>query len=118
MASFRRFFWAVNDDDVLAVKNCVQGAWCKVSKEYTFAKNVGQPGRVWETEAYEYNENVQKLEKKKFLRQPVAVKKGIEGLLCVPYMDGDEFKGVVELGLQPVKELVEAVEEDLQKKEK
>merc|ERR1712032_720805 len=106
-------YWAPNDDDELAVKNCAPGAWCDASKEYTFPKDVGQPGRVWENEEYEYNENVQLLDPEKFLRQPITVEEGIEGLLCVPYMKNDELKGVVELGFKPIADIVETVKGDL-----
>jgi len=110
-------YWTENNDNVLAVKNCVSGEWCDVSKNYTFAKDVGQPGRVWESENYEYNENVQELDPEKFLRQPVAVNVGVKGLLCVAHTENGNFEGVVELGrkqAKPVeKKIVKALEEQL-----
>jgi len=111
-------YWTVNDDDVLAVEYCVPGEWCDVSKEYTFAKDKGQPGRVWESKDYEYNENVQDLDPEKFMRQPVAVEVGIKGLLCVAHTEDGEFKGALELGLMEEKPVdedeVEALKEMIQ----
>lgn len=113
-------YWSKSDDDpdVLAVEYCVPGEWCDVSVDYTFGKDVGQPGRVWKSKDYEYNENVQNLDPEKFLRQPVAVEVGIKGLLCVAHTKKGKFKGAVELGLKkddPVDEdVVEAVKAIIQ----
>jgi len=113
-------YWSVSDDGVLAVEYCVpkDEEWCDVSKEYTFAKDVGQPGRVWKSKDYEYNENVQNLDPEKFLRQPVSVDVGIKGLLCVAHTKNGKFKGAVELGLKKEKpvdeEVVKAVKEIIQ----
>jgi len=120
-------YWAKSDgddgDDELAVKYCVStvdgevsaedGDWCDVSKDYTFAKDKGQPGRVWESKDYEYNENVQELDPEKFARQPVAEEVGVKGLLCVAHTEDGKFEGVVELGLKkakPEEEVEEAIE--------
>lgn len=108
-------YWAVNDDKVLAVEKCVPGEWCDVSKEYTFAKDVGQPGRVWKSKNYEYNENVQKLDPEKFLRQPVAVDVGVKGLLCIAHTENGEFQGVVELGLKKAKPVKKKILKALKK---
>merc|ERR1712032_195408 len=111
-------YWAPNKDDELEVKSCVEGEWCDVSKDYTFPKDKGQPGRVWESKDYEYNENVQDLPEDKFMRQPVAVDVGIKGLLCVAHTKKGKFEGAVELGLKtddPVDEdVVAAIKEVIQ----
>merc|ERR1711920_783798 len=112
-------YWAVSDDDpnVLTVTSCVAGEWCDVSGDYTFVKGEdgGQPGRVWESLDYEYNENVQNLKKKKFHRQPVAVEVGIKGLLVVAHTEDGEFAGAVELGLKTDDPLDEEVLEAVKK---
>merc|ERR1712038_1897909 len=90
-------YWSVNEDDELAVEYCVpkDEDWCKESLAYTFPEDVGQPGRVWKSKDYEYNENVQNL-------------------------DPEKFKGAVELGLkkeEPVDEdVVKAVKDKIQTK--
>jgi len=113
-------YWVKGSGPKLYVEYCVSGDWCDVSKSYTFAQDEGQPGRVWESKDYEYNENVQELDPEKFARQPVAEDVGVKGLLCVAHTEDGKFKGAVELGLKKgkpedeVEEVVEAVKKLIQ----
>lgn len=66
------------------------------SKNFKFNKARGLPGRVWEFEEYEWQDNVQRLDPTKYLRQNLAASTGIKACLGVPYKEHGVVVGVVE----------------------
>ena len=94
-------FWEV--DPVANVLRCVEtwhGPWTGLSefdaltRESTFPRGVGLPGRVWETGKPLWIQNLASL--RQFSRASVAAKVGLTGGLGFPIVMGEAVRGVYE----------------------
>ena len=64
------------------------------TKEMTFAKGIGLPGRVWESGKPAWIKEISKDEN--FPRSAMAIKEGLAGAFAFPIRAGDRIQGVME----------------------
>ena len=67
----------------------------EASKEFSFKLGEGIPGRVWENQKCEFQNNVQQLDKVVFLRQKIAPVAGFAGAVAKAIMIGAEVVWVI-----------------------
>lgn len=73
-----------------------------ISRERTFAKGIGLPGRTWETRAPAWIPDVARDDN--FLRAPVAAAEGLHGAFAFPIVFSDRFLGVIEFFSREIRE--------------
>ncbi|HSS21834.1 MAG TPA: PAS domain S-box protein [Pyrinomonadaceae bacterium] len=72
------------------------------SRNHTFEKGVGLPGRIWETTFPCWVDNV--VADPNFPRAPIAVREGLRGAFGFPILSGDEVWGVIEFFSPEIRE--------------
>ena len=90
----------------------------KLSDHQKHVKGEGQIGRVWESEDYEWVNNVQTLASDLYARKFPAVDTNLRACFAMAVKEKDKFAGVLELFLEeewhPVPKLIEKVRYYLQ----
>ncbi|MBI5192048.1 MAG: PAS domain-containing protein [Nitrospirae bacterium] len=78
-------------------------SFCDASKQYTFSKGTGLPGRVWLTNKPEWIRDVT-INNTGFLRPDLALKAGIKASLGVPIIAGEDVLAVIVFFVSNVRE--------------
>jgi sigma-B regulation protein RsbU (phosphoserine phosphatase) len=84
-------------------------AFERTSRERTFNKGIGLPGRVWANERPAWIPDV--MSEDNFPRAPVAATDGLHGAFAFPIRSGVEFLGVVEFFSRSIQEPDEKLQE-------
>ncbi len=102
-------FWKVDDQEsVLRAVNLWYASGVQAtefvadSRQRTFARNIGLPGRAWGSVAPAWILDV--VEDANFPRVPFAAKAGLHGAFAFPIRNGDQIYGVIEFFSREIRE--------------